>query len=112
MGTAFLATQESAANDAHRAAIRTTAAEATVLTRAMSGRLARGARTRTIRAIEASGFTAPFPAQNWLTGGFRTAAAKQDLGELQSLWLGQSAPLARFDAAAELFAELAAGLPD
>lgn len=111
VGTAFLATAESAANDAHRAAIRATPAEATVLTRAMSGRLARGVRNRTVRAIEASGFIAPFPAQNWLTGRFRAAAGEQGLREMQSLWLGQAAPLARWDAAADVFAELAAGVP-
>ena len=110
VGTAFLATQESAANDAHRAAIRATAADESVLTRAMSGRLARGARNRTVRAIEASGTIAPFPVQNWLTGRFRAAAGEQNLGELQSLWLGQAAPLAQFDTADEVFAELVAGV--
>lgn len=111
VGTAFLATQQSAANDAHRKAIRTTAAEDSILTRAMSGRLARGARNRAIRAIEAGGMIPPFPAQNWLTGRFRGPAAEQGLGELQSLWLGQAAPLARFDDADALFAELVAGIP-
>lgn len=111
VGTAFLATRESAANDAHRDAIRSTPAEDTVLTRAMSGRLARGARNRVIRAVEASGTIAPFPMQNWLTGRFRAAAVEQDLGELQSLWMSQAASLARFDTAADVFAELQAGLP-
>ncbi|MCK8468589.1 nitronate monooxygenase [Microbacterium sp. KSW4-16] len=111
VGTAFLATAESVATPAHRAAIRATAAEETVLTRAMSGRLARGARNRAVRAIEASGTIAPFPMQNWLTGRFRAAAGEQNLGELQSLWMGQAAPLARHDSAAEVFAELAAGVP-
>ena len=111
VGTAFLATQESAANDAHRDAIRHTAADETVLTRAMSGRLSRGVRNRAVRAIEAGALTAPFPAQNWLTGRFRVPAGQQGLGELQSLWVGQSAPLAVRDRAEEVFAELAAGLP-
>jgi nitronate monooxygenase len=111
VGTAFLAAAESAATDAHRAAIRATAADETVLTRAMSGRLARGARNRAVRAIEASGTIAPFPLQNWLTGKFRTAAGEQGLGELQSLWMGQAAPLARGVAADAVFAELAIGLP-
>lgn len=111
VGTAFLATAESSASDAHRAAIRSTAADETVLTRAMSGRLARGVRNRGVRAIEASGTIAPFPMQNWLTGRFRTLAAEQNLGELQSLWLGQAAPLARGNTAAEVFAELAVGIP-
>jgi nitronate monooxygenase len=111
VGTAFLATAESAATAAHRDAIRTTAADQTVLTRAMSGRLARGARNRAVRAIEASGTIAPFPMQNWLTGRFRAAAGEQNLGELQSLWMGQAAPLARGTTAADVFAELAAGVP-
>lgn len=112
VGTAFLATVESAANAAHREAIRTTPADETVLTRAMSGRLARGARNRTVRAIEAGGTIAPFPMQNWLTGRFRAVAAQQGVGELQSLWMGQAAALLRFSTATEVFAELAAGLPD
>ncbi|GAB3632704.1 nitronate monooxygenase [Microbacterium shaanxiense] len=111
VGTAFLRTTQSAATDAHRVAIRETAADASVLTRAMSGRLARGARNRAVRAIEASGTIAPFPMQNWLTGKFRAAAGQQNLGELQSLWLGQAAPLARFDDAVEVFEELISGLP-
>ena len=111
VGTAFLATAESAANEAHRDAIRSTAADETVLTRAMSGRLARGARNRVVRAIEASGTIAPFPMQNWLTGRFRTAAGEQNLGALQSLWMGQAAPLVRQDSASEVLAELVAGLP-
>lgn len=110
VGTALLATRESAANQAHRDAIRSTAADASILTRAMSGRLARGARNRAVRAIEASGTIAAFPMQNWLTGRFRSAAGEQNLGELQSLWLGQAAPLATRDAAEDVFEELVAGL--
>lgn len=112
VGTAFLATAESAANEAHRTAIRTTAADESVLTRAMSGRSARGVRNRAVTWIEASGAIAPFPAQNWLTGRFRAVAGQRGIGDLQSLWLGQSAPLARGETSADVFAELAAGLPD
>lgn len=111
VGTAFLATRESAANEAHVAAIRATAADESVLTRAMSGRLARGAANRAVTEIEAAGAIAAFPAQNWITGRFRAAAGMQGRGDLQSLWLGQSAPLATHDTAAEVFAELAEGLP-
>ena len=102
---------ESAASPAHRDAIRGASAEGTVLTRAMSGRLSRGAPNRAVRAIEAGDAIAPFPAQNWLTGQFRKEAGRRNLGELQSLWLGQSAPLAKFDDAGQVFAELQAGLP-
>lgn len=112
VGTAFLRTTQSAANDAHRHAITTTPAHGTVLTRAMSGRLARGAPNRATRAIEAATAIAPFPAQNWLTGRFRAEAAQRGIGELQSLWLGQAAPLARFHDAESLFAELRAAAHD
>lgn len=111
VGTAFLATRESAAPPSHRAAIPATAANGTVLTRAMSGRLARGIPNRAVRTIEQSGAIAQFPAQNWLTGRFRAEAAKQDRGDLLSLWAGQGASLARYPDAATAFAELRAGLP-
>ncbi|MHC2998218.1 NAD(P)H-dependent flavin oxidoreductase [Microbacterium sp. HJ5] len=111
VGTAFLRTRESAATDAHRAAIASAADNDTVLTRALSGRLARGIPNRAMRDLETSGIVLPFPAQNWLTGIFRAEAAKRGDGELASLWAGQAAGLARADAAAEVFAELAAGLP-
>jgi nitronate monooxygenase len=111
VGTAFLATTQSAANDAHRQAIAGASADASVLTRAMSGRLARGLPNRAIRSIEAGGVIAPFPVQNWLTGQFRAEAGKRGIGELQSLWLGQAAALAHRTDAREVFEELAAGVP-
>jgi nitronate monooxygenase len=111
VGTAFLRTRQSAATESHRRAIGETPAHGTVLTRAMSGRLARGVPNRVVREIEASGAIAPFPLQNWLTGRFRAEANRRNLAELQSLWMGQSAALAVRDEASEVFAELAAGVP-
>ncbi|HET8779148.1 MAG TPA: DUF561 domain-containing protein [Agromyces sp.] len=111
VGTAFLRTRQSAANDAHRQAITHATAQGTVLTRAMSGRLARGIPNRAIRTIESGGVIAPFPVQNWLTGRFRAEAGRRGLGELQSLWAGQAAPLALEADADAVFTELAAGVP-
>jgi nitronate monooxygenase len=112
-GTVFLATAQSAAPAIHRARIRSALANDTVLTRAMSGRLARGLPNRAVRSIEHSGAAAGFPLQNILTGVFRRAAgAGGARPELLSLWMGQSAGLARHDDAADVFAELAAGVPD
>lgn len=110
VGTAFLRTRQSAANDAHRYAITHTPAHGSVLTTVMSGRLARGAPNRAIRTIEAAGNIAPFPAQNWLTGRFRTTAGTRELGDLQSLWLGQASLLAHHEDAELLLAELTRGL--
>ena len=111
VGTAFLRTTQSAATDSHRRAIASAADTGTVLTRAMSGRLARGIPNRAMRAIEAAGLIAPFPAQNWLTGVFRAAAAQRDDSDLLSLWAGQSAALATRADAHDVFRELQAGLP-
>ncbi|MFC0682681.1 NAD(P)H-dependent flavin oxidoreductase [Lysobacter korlensis] len=111
VGTAFLHTRQSAAPEAHRRVIPGTASEDIVLTRALSGRLARGAGNRAIRHIESTGRIAPFPVQNWLTARFRAEAARRDDPELLSLWMGQAAPLARLDDAEAVFSELVAGLP-
>ncbi|WP_394289218.1 NAD(P)H-dependent flavin oxidoreductase [Microbacterium sp.] len=109
VGTAFLRTRQSAASDGHREAISRARDTDTVLTRAMSGRLARGIPNRAIREIEALGAIAPFPAQNWLTGVFRAAAGGDP--DLSSLWAGQAAALAVHDDAAAVLTELIAGLP-
>jgi len=111
VGTAFLATRQSAAPAAHRTAIRNASDVDTVLTRAMSGRLARGIPNRAVREIETGGIIAPFPAQNWLTGVFRAAAGRRDDPELLSLWAGQAAALATREEASDVFDELARGLP-
>ena len=109
VGTAFLATRESAAVPAYRDVLRSPAAAHTVLTRTLSGRLARGIPNRIIAELEEAGTVAPFPVQNWLTGRFRPQAAARGNTDLMSLWAGQSAPLLRHDTAAEVLAELLAG---
>jgi nitronate monooxygenase len=111
VGTAFLRTGQSAAPASHRRLIPETAPEETVLTRAMSGRLARGRPNRMIRLIEASGRIAPFPAQNWLTGRLRAQAASRDQADLLALWMGQAARLAVLEQAEDVFTELEAGIP-
>ena len=110
VGTAFLRARESAASAAHRAALAGLTAEGTVLTRAATGRLARGIRNRLVETVEA-GTIAPFPAQSWVVGALRAEANRRGRGDLQSLWSGQSAALTRGDSAAAVFAELAAGIP-
>ncbi|MGV9193790.1 NAD(P)H-dependent flavin oxidoreductase [Microbacterium sp. MC2] len=112
VGTAFLRTLQSAAGAAHREALGRVAAHETVLTRAVTGRWARGVRNRLVDTVEAGGAIAPFPAQSWVVGALRAEANRRDRGDLQSLWAGQGAPLAAHDDAAAVFAELAAGVPD
>lgn len=109
IGTAFLACDESNASTVHRQALRSAQARHTALTRAFSGRLARGIRNRFIdemRQYEAS--VPAYPVQAWLTAQLKPAAVAQGKAELLPLWSGQSATLARQRKAAELVAGLVA----
>ncbi|WP_028266768.1 NAD(P)H-dependent flavin oxidoreductase [Arthrobacter sp. MA-N2] len=102
IGSAFLGTRQSAASPAHVAALHGPDAAHTVLTRALSGRLARGIPNLIIAELADPSAHAPFPIQNWLTGKFRPAAAAQGVPGLMSLWAGQSTPLIREDDARKL----------
>ncbi|MBI3969557.1 MAG: DUF561 domain-containing protein [Chloroflexi bacterium] len=109
MGTAFLMCQEAATPAAHRAAIRSASAEQTTITRAFSGRPARGLVNQLIRTVHEQPETIlPFPLQNSLTRQLRAAAAERGNPEYLSLWAGQAAPLGRELPAAELVATLVA----
>lgn len=106
VGTAFLATHQSAAAPSYRAALVRGDGDETVLTRAPSGRLARGLPNRLTGEIRDP---APFPLQNWLTGRFRAVAGERDRADLLSLWAGQSTGLSQETDAAELARSLAEG---
>lgn len=113
LGTAFLIADESAISSAHRERILSPDSTHTVLTRAYSGRLARGIPNRLFteltEAIAVSpSVLAPFPAQNWLTGRFKRTAIERHSSELISLWAGQAAPLARAGSASDLMRSLEA----
>ncbi|HZZ08159.1 MAG TPA: DUF561 domain-containing protein [Candidatus Binataceae bacterium] len=107
LGTAFLACPESGAPPAHKAAIRAARDDGTMLTRAFSGRLARGITNAFAAAMRGhEDALLPYPAQNNLTRPMRTAAARLGDADYLSLWAGQAAPLAREMPAAELVAQL------
>lgn len=107
LGTAFLACSESAASSAHRGRLWSEAAETTVVTRAFSGRAARGIPNRMSRELGSAGDSrAPFPVQGWLTGRIKAEAVRREDPELMSLWAGQAAPLIRHRHAAEVVAAI------
>jgi nitronate monooxygenase len=113
MGTAFLTCEECGAASSYKDLITQTPAESTRLTRAFSGRPARGIVNRVMREIEFAadaGAILPYPDQNSLTRAMRSAAAAQDRTEYLSLWAGQGAPLARRQSAAALMQRLSNGL--
>ncbi len=102
MGTAFLVCDEAGVPEAYKAAITRAHEDRTTLTRAYSGRPARGIVNAFLEEAEASGAIAPFPQQNALTRPMRNAAAKAGDIERLSLWAGQGVRLARRMKAAEL----------
>ena len=96
LGTAFLVTDESGASAAWRDAILKRRADETSVTRAFSGRAARGIRNAFMAEIGAhESELPPFPAMNGMTRGIRSAATKRGDPDALSLWAGQGAPLAR-----------------
>ncbi len=107
MGTAFLTCDEAGIPEAYKAAILAAREHETRLTRAFSGRLARGIVNRFMTEVEsAADAVLPFPFQNALTRPLRAAAARQGKAELLSLWAGQGVGLARRQPASELIVAL------
>jgi nitronate monooxygenase len=109
MGTAFLTCEEAGIPEAYKVAILQAREHETRLTRAFSGRPARGIVNRFMTEVEhGEGAEAllPFPLQNALTRPLRQAAAQQGRAELLSLWAGQGLRLARRQPAATLIARL------
>jgi len=107
IGSAFLACEESNASKVHRDALFSEKAKYTILTRAFTGRLARGIRNRLAEEMHLrDADVLPYPIQSWFTGGFKPAAMQQGRPDLMSLWAGQIAPLLQHRHAQELFAEL------
>lgn len=93
LGTAFLACEESGASGVHRAALFSEGAERTVLTRAFTGRLARGLSNRFTDAMRGqSAPFAPYPLQSWLVSHLKAASVARGTPDFVSLWAGQAAP--------------------
>ncbi|MFI5977052.1 nitronate monooxygenase [Streptomyces sp. NPDC051452] len=111
LGTAFLATPESGAPDVHKQALTNPLFARTELTRAFSGRPARGLVNRFLRE---HGPYAPaaYPEIHHLTSPLRKAAAKADDAQGMALWAGQGHRLARELPAGRLVELLAAELAD
>lgn len=110
LGTAFIGCAESAADAGYREALFSTAANHTVMTRAISGRPARSLANKfTALAAEIDDRTIPDYPIAYDAGKALAVAAKAagDYG-YGAQWAGQGGPLARQLPAAALVAELAA----
>ena len=106
LGSAFMLCPEAATNPAHRAALAREAP--TSLTRAFSGRLARGIENGFMRDRDARAPRA-YPHVHYATSPMRAAARKREDPDGFNLWAGQAHSLAREAPAAELVRELSDG---
>ncbi len=110
LGTAFLRCPESGISAPWKQALAEAPAGSTRLTRAFSGRLARGVVNGYMQAMADFEAAAPaYPLMNALTGPLRAAAARQSRAECLSLWAGTGVHRAQALPAAQLVASLAAG---
>ncbi|RSD29340.1 NAD(P)H-dependent flavin oxidoreductase [Mesobacillus subterraneus] len=107
MGTAFLTCKESGAHNVHKEAILQATELDAVMTRAFSGKWARGIKNQFIKEMEAGQITVPdYPVQNKLTGKIRKVAALKNDSRYMSLWSGQSPRLAKDQTVIELIGNI------
>ncbi len=105
LGTAFMRTPEAGTADVDRRALASDAS--TAVTRAFTGRLARGIRNRFIDQHTATA-PAAYPEVHFLTAPLRRAARAAGDAGLVNLWAGQAHQLGREVPAGQLIRELAA----
>jgi nitronate monooxygenase len=103
LGTAFLDAAEAATAPVHRSALHQGAP--TRLTRAFSGRTARGIENDFLRAHSGSA-PAAYPEVHHLTSPMRKAARQAGLADYVNLWAGQAYALTATAPAADLVREL------
>ena len=108
IGTAFLATSQSNASQAHKDKLFSEEAKYTTLTKVFTGRLSRGIKNRLTEELkDHEDFLAPYPLQSKFMALLKayppTAVSNPDF---TSFWAGQSASLLQYKDAKVLFAAL------
>jgi len=105
LGTAFLLADEAGSSPVHRAALKDPQFTETAVTRAFSGRYARGLRNRFIDEHEAE---APFgyPEIHWLTSPLRAASVRAGDPHAVNVWAGTGFRNARTGSVADIISSL------
>lgn len=107
LGSYFIAAEESAATDAYKDHVLKSTDTSTTLTRAFTGKWARGIINGFMEDMERSDLNIPYYTwQNSLTAPLRAYGKTQDIGDLISMWAGQSAANSQRDSTANLFLKL------
>jgi nitronate monooxygenase len=103
LGTAFLPCPESGAPPVYKRALLDAKSDTTVITRAFSGRPARGLTNAFIAMVDGKEHAIlPFRQQNDLTRPMRNACGQQGIADFISLWAGQGVARSREMPAAKL----------
>jgi nitronate monooxygenase len=105
LGTAFLLSAESGSSPVHRAALQDPQFTETVVTRAFSGRYARGLRNRFIDEHEAEA-TFGYPEIHWLTSPLRQASVRAGDPQAVNVWAGTGYRQARSGTVADIIRSL------
>ncbi len=109
MGTAFLTTDEANIHPIYKQALLNATDDSTALTRAFTGKYARGIRNRFMQEMASEHeCIAPFPYQRALTSKLRKAAEQNNQNDFTPLWAGQGVSLSRVESAGALFNALVA----
>ncbi len=107
IGTGFLACKESNEPDGYKLKLLDRTEKQTTLTRAFSGRLARGLVSRITRDMEhQEAKFAPYPLQGRFMDAIKNEAIRQNRLDLLTLWAGQSASILRHRDASTLLQSL------
>lgn len=103
IGTAFLRCPEANVHPAHRKALAEARDDQTRTTKLFSGKPARGLRNKYMDTFEGSeDLASPFPSQLALSVPLRKGVSEDEMGDVITLWSGQSAALTREMPAADL----------
>ncbi|MBL4748986.1 MAG: nitronate monooxygenase [Amylibacter sp.] len=106
IGTAFLATPESAVSDIHKQTLAAATGDDTQFSQAFSGRDARTIVNDYARDMADVKDWPDFPLMNTVTAPLRAASAKAGLPDTVSLWAGQGAGLVKAGTTREVFETL------
>jgi nitronate monooxygenase len=109
IGTSFIGTKESQAIGSYKERLAEAKDTDTKLTRAFTGRWARGIRNQMMKDIEQANIPIPpYPLQNVLTAKLRRLAQQAGDSDYTTLWAGQSAGHETFSGSKEVLRHLIA----
>ncbi|GAB2684837.1 nitronate monooxygenase [Mucilaginibacter koreensis] len=112
VGSLFITAHESLASETYKNAVQSSHDTSTVITRAFSGRWARGIQNGFMQRMDKAGISIPYyTIQNQLMSSIRNYAQKEGLIDFIAMWAGQSAGKAVRASTHEIITQLIQQLP-